>query len=243
MGKNQKTSHKLQPEDRFSGFPKTTAFILYRIYPIGSVSLMLYLAHTGIVLDWYQLKRFWIIFIIAVLLCLSGMWYGRKYHGSKLEESGSRQAWLDTINSNIEEWVKRRGPGPNFRCLRSPESNKRSIQNEKEAFSAYLAGSSKGMPLPYSPRESCFYTAIIFGYLYGGIRLTLADELPLSVTSSVIVLCTLFFLFFLGRMVSWFGLMGRAARKIRKECKRTDMEKGEDTKRQLEWWIEAILKE
>jgi hypothetical protein len=106
MGKNQKTSHKLQPKDKFSKFPKTTAFILYRIYPIGSVSLMLYLAHTDIVLDWYQLKKFWIIFIIAALLCFSGMWYGRKYHGSKLEVSGSRQAWLDTINSNIEDWVK-----------------------------------------------------------------------------------------------------------------------------------------
>jgi hypothetical protein len=37
--------------------------------------------------------------------------------------------------------------------------------------------------------------------------------------------------------------MGSSVRKIRNECRSIDLEKGGDMKKQLEWWIEAILKE
>jgi FtsH-binding integral membrane protein len=245
MGENQETPQKLKPEDDLSKIPNTIAFIFYRLYPIGSLFYILYVAHTEVVLDWHQFSRLWFVFILAVSLFLSVIWYGRKYDCSKLEESGSRQAWLDTLNSNIEKWVKRSGTGPSL-CLSSPESNQRSIQSEKEAFSAYLAGSRKGLSLPYSPRESCFHATIIFGHLYGGIRLTSVDELPLSIQIImwiVIVLLILSFPFFFGRLLWWCGLMGSSARKIRKECKSIDLEVGGDMKKRLEWWIEAILKE
>jgi hypothetical protein len=244
MGENRETPHKLRPEDNLSKIPNPIAFILYRIYPIGSLSYILYVTETEAVLDWYQFIRLWFIFTVAVSVFLSGIWYGRIYDGSKLEDLGSRQAWLDTLNSNIEKWVKRSGPGPSL-CLSSPESNKRFIQSEKEAFSAYLAGSPKGWLQPYSLRESGYNIVIIFGYLYGSIQLTSVDGIPLSIQICLWIVISPFiiFLFCFGRRLWWCGLMGSSARKIRKECKSIDLEKGGDMKKQLEWWIEAILKE
>jgi hypothetical protein len=204
MSENQETPHKLKPKDNLSKIPNPIAFILYRIYPIGSLSYILYETHAELVLNWYQFIRLWFIFILVILLFLSGIWYGREYGYSKLEESGSRQAWLDTLNSNFEKWGKSGDPIAGLWCSSSPELSKQCIQIEKEAFSAYLAGSGKGLPLPYNLRESWYHTAFIFGHLYGVIRVASLDEDELPISLRIMLWIGIFlyifsFLFFFGR--------------------------------------------
>jgi hypothetical protein len=243
MGTNQDTSYTIKPMDTASKIPNIIAFIIYRILPTGSLSFFLYKTLTEIALDWDQFARLLYLLNISVILMNLGMFYSWKYDCIILEELDSRQVWLDALNSNIETWVK--GNGPSFRFLRLHKSEKKHIQYEKEALVAYLAGSRQGIPPPFSRSESYYQMMIYLVYTYIVLRLASADLLPafaqFAMWSSIFLWLPTSFPF--GRQMGWYGSIGCAVQKIRKECKSIDVEKGGFTRKQLEWWIKAILEE
>jgi len=243
MRANQDTSCILKSEDRASKIPNIVGFIIIRILPIGSLSFFLYKTLTEVVLDGDQYLRMLIINTIACIMVHSGILYSSKYDSIKLEELGSRQAWLDTLNSTIKTWVK--GNGPVFRCFSSLESEDKYIQCEKEVFAAYLAGSRQGIPPPFSSREARYRLTIWIVYTFVVLRLASADILP-ALAQSIMWSSIFLWLpasFLIGRRLGRSVEMGGAVEKVRKECESIDVEKGEDIREQLEWWIEAILKE
>jgi hypothetical protein len=240
MGANQETSHTLRPEDTESKILNIIVFIFYRILHIGCLSFSIYKMNIELVLDVPQFIKLLLIFTVVEILVLCGMIYGRNRDYIRLEESSSQQARLNTLNSNIETWAK--GNGPSLRRLRLLQSEKKYIQCEKEEFAAYLTGSRQRIPRPFPVNEARYQMTIFFVYAYLVLRLACADILPAFAQWSIILLL-LHTSFLCGRQGGWYVMMGHELRKIRKECESNDVEKWEDTQKQLEWWIEAILKE
>ena len=78
------------------------------------------------------------------------------------------------------------------------------------------------------------------------LTLMSADVFPACVQFGLWIATFLLFpaFFQYARRVRWYALMRGIAWKIRRGCKSADVEKGKGgARKQLEWWIEAILKE
>jgi di/tricarboxylate transporter len=106
MDEKRHTSYILKPEDTASKIPNTIAFIIYRLLPISILSFLVYKTHTEIELDWDQWNKCIGIWDIAIIFYLCGFGYSAKYDYCRLERSGSRQEWVDTLNTKIEKWIQ-----------------------------------------------------------------------------------------------------------------------------------------
>jgi hypothetical protein len=240
MDEKRHTSYTLKPEDTASKIPNILAFTIYRLLPIGILSFLIYKTHTEIELDMNQWNKCVISWDIACIFYFCGYGYSEKYDCCWLEQSGSRQEWVDTLNSKIEKWI--RGCGSRLRWLRPVESEKKLIQCEKEIIAAGVAGSRQGVPSLYIGIEDCYQLPMYLVSTYIALRLACAYVLPVfaqfTIWNSIFLYSFLF-----GRQLRWSQSICAAVFNIRKKCESIDVEKGEGMRNQLEWWVEAILKE
>jgi hypothetical protein len=105
-----------------------------------------------------------------------------------------------------------------------------------------VAGARQGIPSLYIGREGCYQLTIYLVSTYIALRVASAYVLPVfaqfTIWSSIFLWSFLF-----GRQLHWSQSIYAAVFDIRKRCESVDVEKGEDMRNQLEWWVEAILKE
>ena len=227
------------------------SLVAYRTLTIGGLFFCIYETFTKLRFNADSFAWFICLLNLAWFIHMLGMFFGQWHKFVKVEDSGSRQAWLDALNTNFETWIKGSFPGLRLRLgLRTLEHEKKQVRREKELFVVYLAGSCQGILPLFSRRELLFCQTIYFGASCVVLRFignpsshgnnyTAFDKF--IVWGVLVLLCASSFP--LGTRFGWYSEMGDAARKIRKECMSADIENGGGKQEQLEWWIKAILKD
>ena len=246
------TLNRLKSKDEASKISTIFTLLINRILPLGGLSFIFYESFTELTLDDAGFEFALIVYTLAVFILLLGLIFGDRYNFTKLEEAGSRQEWLDALDKNIKTWIKSTGPG--FKLWpRTRQHEERQVQHMKETFAAHLAGSYAGIPPLFSQRELLYWKAIYFEVVAIILRLAASVDGTLSPGNIntaldqfifgffILLLCCVSFL--IGRRFGWYEAMGEAARKISKKCRCDNVEKWGDTREQLEWWIEALVKE
>ncbi len=259
MDSAEKSSRKLEPEDKLSRVPGDLAFIIYRALPIGILSTMVYLS--------YQRWDVWHSHLFIILLNPSVMGFCIGFRKAGIfefeytaEEAQSREAWADMLRMRIEDYEKYSPKYP-FGSIepQTPERVKKDIQCQKERAATYLTGSRQGIPPSMSRREGRYLVNIYYVVSVTGLTLICGD-IPYGPQSRLLCSSTAELTFFLivlgcglilwglfsfqfGRWWEWNEKLGRAVGAIRKACESVDIEEGGDTRAELEWWIEAILTE
>lgn len=258
--------YKLEPQDRLSRVPNLLAFIIYRVLPIGGLSIVVY----GLYLRYgfFDCSPFVPLMIPVQFVILIALDCAR-CHGVKFEfeytaeESPSREAWADMLRARIESYEAYRPRFPfgfDIGRRRTPERVRRDIQCQKERLATYLSGSRQGIPSIVSGFEQGYICTILQIVSFIGLRL-ICHAAPEDLTRDYLPACfiprdfsfglTLAYSFMLwilyliqyGRWRVWYHELWSAARAIRTACEKIDQEKGGDTRQELEWWIEAILRE
>lgn len=259
MGANPRPVQKLKSQERLSKIPNGTAFIIYRILPIVSLPLITYLIfakRTIIRAEGDTLADaaggLWLLGLITVHagLFLTGTLPIR--HSIRLDSSHTKQQWLDNLDSSIRMWIRDHNLAFGLRP-RTLERERQELQYEKERFAIYLAGSRQGIPPLLREAEGkylrfLYLLAAWASFYFACTRPRTSEEYVYTWTTYftfwIVVLPWLAFAFPLGKHFNWHGGLGCAGWKIRQECKKADVEKGDgDPNEQLKWWIKGILKE
>ncbi|TVY90807.1 hypothetical protein LAWI1_G005377 [Lachnellula willkommii] len=231
MGANPTPLQKLKSQERLSKIPNGTAFIIYRLLPIVSLPLIAYLLFTKRTLYRFE---------------------GDTGASSGLTWFCGLIMWLDNLNSNIRMWIRDHNLAFGLRP-RTLERERQEVQHEKERFAIYLAGSRQGIPPLLRVTEGnhlriLFILASWASFYFACAIPRSSEEYVYTWTTYlkfwIVVLPWLAFAFPVGKHFNWHLGLCHAGWRIRQECKKADVEKGEgDPEEQLKWWIEGILKE
>ncbi|TVY47250.1 hypothetical protein LOCC1_G003325 [Lachnellula occidentalis] len=247
MGAISRPLQKLQSREKLSKIPNGIAFIIYRILPVGGL-LLSATEGSGSVGLWAGLC------LVYMSLLVAGLFAGwlTTRDSMRLDTSNTKEEWLDKLNTNIEMWIR----DHNFAFGLGPRTLKREqeeVQHEKERFAICLAGSRQGIPPILRDREGSYVRILSLlvaftSFAFVCSRPITSEEYENTWTTYLkfwtVVLLWLVFAFPLGKQFSWYCDLGNAARKIRQECKKADVENGDgNPKEQLKWWIKGILKE
>jgi hypothetical protein len=197
----------------------------------------------------------WLVHLYAVhqvLFCL-GIYYAGRFNFVKMKEEVTKRERLESVKSDFEVWSN--GYGPGFWLVPwAEECRKGSLQRQKENFAVYLSGSCTGIqsllcPSIFSRGRILYLKTEWFLISYATLRAICAMPFNGDYFTMFHNLyfwgATLMLLaaFVLGINIGWYESFGIAARTIRRECQAVDTEKGGDSREELGWWIENILKE
>ncbi|TVY65744.1 hypothetical protein LSUE1_G008320 [Lachnellula suecica] len=237
---------QLKPQYRPSRLEPRIALIIHRLLPILVLGSLLYVSFTSITLD-SEFGYYGALALYAAheLAFFPGYFYTLR--SFKLKESDTPEEWLNILTSGIKTWKKRKCHTCEFKDIR----------REKERFAIYLSGSRNGYSSHIHPTllsgsnieflKTAYPVAVVAGTRFACALAPFESSTNGRFSEAVFFIGMLLCLscsFVIGRQIAWYERLGGAARQIRDKCFSSDSEIGTGSPRQqLEWWIEAILKE